>query len=88
MTISERVPAFNGAIRSSARACESGRRVQLIRKTSSGKRLIGRDRSSARGRWRIPADPLKPGAYYARAKPKRAGSASCRAGRSDVVVIE
>lgn len=87
MTISDRVPAFNGSVRSRAVACESGRRVQLFRRTAAGKRLVGRDRSSESGRWRVPADPLKPGAYFARAKAKRSSSVSCRAGRSAVVVI-
>jgi hypothetical protein len=88
VTISSRVPAFNGSVHSSARACEARRRVRVYRRTSAGKRLVGGDRSSGRGRWRVPAHPLQPGAYFARAKRKQAGSVTCRAGRSDVVVIE
>lgn len=75
-------------MRSRAGACESGRRVQLYRRTASGRRLIGRDRSSRTGRWKIAPDPLKPGAYFAKAKAKRGASILCRPGRSDVIVLE
>jgi hypothetical protein len=61
--------------------------VQLYRRTSSGRRLIGRDRSGRDGGWKIAPDQLKPGAYFAKAKRKR-GSVSCGPARSEVIVIE
>ena len=89
VTISSRVPAFSGKVKSGNGACEAGRRVQLFRRSGdSGGVRIGKDRSSSSGRWKIPVDPLQSGAYYAKVKRSRAGGSTCRGARSDVVVVD
>jgi hypothetical protein len=87
VTISSRAPAFSGKVKA-AGSCKKGRRVQLFRRAGGKAHLIGRDRSNSRGQWAIPVEPLRSGAYYAKAKPSHAGGVKCKAGRSGVVVID
>lgn len=90
VTISSRVPAFSGRVKSGVHDCVSKRRVQLFRRSSStGGRRIGKDRSSSSGHWEIGVDPLQSGAYYAKAKREKAGgSVVCLAARSEIVVVD
>jgi hypothetical protein len=51
---------------------------------SSGRKLIGRTRSSGNGRWAIPIEDIGSGAYFAKAK----GSRSCKSAKSKAVVVD
>ena len=93
VTISSRVPAFSGNVRSGYEPCVSRRRVELFRRAGgSGRKLLGRDRSSSSGGWAIEVGNLKSGAYYARAKPlnagSRGGSGICTVARSEVAIVD
>jgi hypothetical protein len=87
VTISSRAPAFSGKVKTDG-PCRKGRRVQLYRRAGGHAHLTGRDRTNSRGQWAIPVEPLRSGAYYAKAKPSHPGGVKCKAGRSAVVVID
>jgi len=62
-------PAFHGKVKSDVPECESDRRVKLFRERRNGSRkLLGRTDSGLDGKWLIEVDPLKSGAYFAKAK--------------------
>jgi hypothetical protein len=89
VTISSRVPAFNGTVKSGSASCVSGRRVELFRRSGGGgANRLGSDRTNSGGRWQVGVDPLQAGAYYAKVKPKSGGSVACRGARSEIVVVD
>jgi hypothetical protein len=52
VTISSSVPAFHGQVKSTAKRCESNRRVRLYRKRAGrDPKFLGRDATSRSGRW-------------------------------------
>jgi len=62
-------PAFHGKVRSDVPECESDRRVKLFRERRNGSRkVLGRTDSGPDGKWLIEVDPLRSGAYFAKAK--------------------
>lgn len=82
--VSLKTPAFHGKLKSSRGSCTTGRKVKLLRKKPGPDRLLGTDRSNAKGKWSIPIGRLGSGAaYYAKAPAK----GSCRAGKSKVLRI-
>jgi hypothetical protein len=88
VTISSRVPAFSGKVKSPSAACVSGRRVQLYRRSGGDSQRLGADRTNSGGRWEVGVDPLQAGAYYAKVKPRSGGSVACRGARSEIVVVD
>ena len=93
VSISTKFPAFSGAVSSKSSICLKRRKIELLRRSSDRTaKLLGRDSSDPTGRWEVPLDNVKAGAYYARTKRKvkgRGGSRTvCKPGRSDVVVID
>jgi hypothetical protein len=82
--VSLKTPAFHGKLKSRRSSCATGRRVKLFRKKPGRDKLLGTDRSNAKGRWSIPIGKLASGAaYYAKA-PAKGG---CKAGKSKVLTI-
>ncbi len=62
-------PAFHGKVRSAVPECESDRRVKLFKQRRDGsRRVLGRTDSNPKGKWLIEVDPLRSGAYVAKAK--------------------
>lgn len=62
-------PAFHGKVKSDVPECRSDRRVKLFKQRRNGSRkVLGRTDSDFRGKWLIEVDPLKSGAYVAKAK--------------------
>lgn len=93
VSISTKFPAFSGAISSKSDVCLKRRSIELLRRSSNGTpKLLGRDFSDSSGRWEVPLDNVKAGAYYARTKRKVTGKGEsrlvCKPGRSEVVVID
>jgi hypothetical protein len=93
VTISSKVPAFSGSVRSKAGICRKGRRVKLLKRTSGGDpKLLGRDISNTSGDWAVRLDNVRPGAYFARTgrrtKERNGSRTVCRADRSRVVVVD
>lgn len=92
LTISSSVPAFSGRVKSRKRRCERRRKVVLFRRGNGSRRhRLGADRSNRRGRWAIPVDNLRSGAYFAKVRRKRlrgkGGGSVCRPARSRIAVI-
>jgi hypothetical protein len=92
VTISSNAPAFHGQVKSNKSACERQRRVKLFKQRSGPDKLLGKDNSNHRGKWKIVVDPLKSGAYYAKLKRRSEGTAGtifvCRGDRSKVVAVD
>jgi len=90
VSISSKFPAFHGRVSSNRARCKRGRTVKLFRKTSGGgnPKRLGRDRSMGSGRWTVKVRNVRSGAYYAKAKPKRAAGSLCKADRSRVIVVD
>lgn len=93
VTLSSKFPAFSGRVSSSSDPCVKRRRIELYEKVSGGgRKRLGKDMSDASGRWAIELDNVKPGAYYAQAKPKskRIGGEPliCKTGRSETVTVD
>jgi hypothetical protein len=87
ISISASVPAFHGRVRSGKKICKNHRRVQLLRKRAGKEpRRLGSDRTPGSGRWEVPIDTIKSGAYFAKVKPKR--RRGCRGARSETAVID
>ena len=62
-------PAFHGKVKSPVPECQPDRRVKLFKQRQNGTaKLLGRTDSGSGGKWTILVDPLKSGAYYAKAK--------------------
>lgn len=92
VTISSKVPAFSGSVRSKVDDCRKGRRVQLLRRTNGGDaKVLGSDLSNSSGDWAVPLDNVKPGAYFARtrrrAKERNGSRVVCTRDRSRLVVV-
>ena len=92
VSISSKFPAFSGAVSSKADSCLKRRRIELLRRSSGDPKLLGRDFSDRTGRWAVPLDNVKAGAYYARTRRKVKGKGKsrmiCKPGRSDVLVVD
>jgi hypothetical protein len=61
-------PAFHGKVKTDVPDCESDRRVKLFKEKRGTRKLLGRTNSNFEGKWYIPVEPLKPGAYIAKVK--------------------
>lgn len=84
VVVSLKTPAFHGKLQSGRSSCATDRKVKLFRKKRGPDKLLGTDRSNAKGKWSIPIGKLTSGAsYYAKAPAK----GSCRAGKSKVLRI-
>jgi hypothetical protein len=83
--VSLKYPAFHGKLKSRKGACTKRRTVKLFRKRPGPDRLLGVDKSSAKGRWSIPiGNRLPSGAsYYAKAPAK----GKCKPDKSGVLTI-
>jgi hypothetical protein len=92
VTISTRAPAFHGKVKSDNHACEVHRKVKLFKERHGADKLLGHDRTSNRGRWKVELDPLRSGAYYARVKRRAEGTAGtiyvCQRDRSRTLVVD
>lgn len=83
--VSLKYPAFHGKLQSRKGACAKRRTVKLFRKRPGRDRLLGVDKSSAKGRWAILiGNRLPSGAsYYAKAPAK----GKCKPDKSKVLTI-
>ena len=89
LKIRDSFPAFHGKVRSAAPPCEPDRRVKLFKeRRNGGSKLLGRTDSNERGKWEILVDPLKSGAYYAKAKRHIVPADRRRAGTGGLIVCE
>lgn len=92
LTISQRAPAFHGKVRSPNGACRMERRVILFRKRFGPDKLLGRAGTDRHGRWSIHVNLRGSGAYYAKVRRRREGTAGtvyvCRADRSRTVFVD
>jgi hypothetical protein len=69
-------PAFHGRPKAKNDACVRQRKVKMFKKRKDGgKRLLGTDVTSKKGKWKVIVNPLKNGDYYAVAKKKKEGTA-------------
>ncbi|MGZ8667099.1 MAG: hypothetical protein ACXWZM_08310 [Solirubrobacterales bacterium] len=88
--MSKRAPAFHGRVHSPGTVCVIHRKVRLYRARRGPDKLLGTDRSDARGAWKVRVRPLSSGAYYARAK--RFASVAlgfvCRGDRSRLATVD
>jgi hypothetical protein len=82
VTISLKLPAFNGLVKSSSSDCVSDRQVKLYRAKPGPDKLLGTDRTNGSGKWVIRAK-LKSGHYYAKA-PRRG---ACGADKSGILPV-
>ena len=89
--ISANEPSFHGRVQSTFEPCEK-RKVRLVRKSHTGNRLIGQDRTDGKGEWKVKVDELtlKSGEYYAWAKRKKMGSKIfvCKPDRSRAIDVD
>jgi hypothetical protein len=85
IVVSLRVPAFHGSLKSSKGACRTNRTVQLFRKKPGADKLLGADKSNAKGEWSIPlGKKLTSGSsYYAKTPAK----GRCGGAKSKVLAI-
>lgn len=59
-------PAFHGKVVADNDNCVMDRRAKLFKeRRNGGKKLLGYDRTDAKGKWAVEVDPLKSGVYYA-----------------------
>jgi hypothetical protein len=92
--MSEKFPAFHGKLHSSNYYCVADRKVKLYREARSGPdKLLGKDVSEDDGTWSIPiGDRLIGGSYYATvaamAKSSTEATLTCKAGKSQVAVVD
>lgn len=83
-------PAFHGKVNSDGpEFCLSHRKVKMYKQRRGPDRLLGKDRTNDRGRWRVRFEPPS-GAYYARVKKLSSASIgiTCRRDKSNVIVID
>jgi hypothetical protein len=85
MVVSLKFPAFHGKITSPRKACLGNRKVKMFRERNGKKVLLGRDRTDAKGKWKIPVGKnLTSGSYYGTvAKTKK-----CKGDKSSVLPID
>jgi hypothetical protein len=91
--IKEEFPAFHGTVRASNDACVGDRRVKLFKeRRGGGKKLLGKDKTEADGKWQVKIEPLKSGAYWAVVKRREEGTAGttyvCLRDRSKTVAVD
>ncbi len=88
--LSKKAPAFHGRVHSPGTVCLLRRKVRLYRVRRGPDKLLGSDRSDARGAWKVRVRPLSSGAYYARVS--RFSSAAlgfvCRGDRSRLAAVD
>ena len=91
VTMPPNAPAFHGRVKSSKHACEVHRKVKLFKQRPGPDKLLGKDRSNRRGKWKVIVDPLNPGSYYAKVVRREEGAAGtifvCRGDRGPVATI-
>jgi hypothetical protein len=89
----ESFPAFHGRVKSPNQACVQQRRVKLFkRKPNCDRRLLGKTRTNAAGKWEVIVDPLSSGAYWAVVTRRSEGAAGtifvCLRDKSKTVVVD
>jgi hypothetical protein len=67
ITMPPNSPAFHGRVKSANDDCVKHRKVKLFKKRNGQDKLLGKDKTNHNGRWQIRVEPLKSGAYYAKA---------------------
>jgi hypothetical protein len=83
-------PAFHGKVNSEGGSfCIENRKVKMLKQRNGPDRLLGKDRTNHKGRWRINFAPPS-GVYYARVKELSSASlmVTCRRDKSNVIVID
>jgi hypothetical protein len=84
VVVSLKFPAFHGKLVSPRKSCLANRKVKMFRERNGRKVLLGRDRSNAKGKWKIPVGKnLKPGTYYATV----AKRGKCKGDKSSVLPV-
>ena len=84
VVVSLKFPAFHGKLTSPRQSCLGNRKVKMFRESNGKRVLLGRDRSNANGKWKIPVGKnLKSGSYYATV----AKTKNCKGDKSSVVPI-
>lgn len=63
--LSERAPTFHGRIQSRSHFCVAHRRVKMFKERPGRNRLLGKDRGSNAGRWKVRVR-AGTGTYYAK----------------------
>jgi hypothetical protein len=88
--MSKGAPAFHGRVHSPSTFCVVHRKVRLYRARSGPDKLLGSDRTDARGAWKVRVRPLSSGAYYARAKSFASAALGfvCRGDRSRLATVD
>ncbi len=91
--ISQKFPAFHGRVHADRRPCVKDRVVKLFRvRRHRPDKLLGRDRTNRHGRWVVRVKRLHSGAYRAKLKARRDGTAGtvyvCKRARSSVVPVD
>jgi hypothetical protein len=91
--IKEEFPAFHGKVKAENMACIDNRLVKLFKEKRNGDRkLLGKDRTDAAGKWEVLVDPLKSGAYWAVVKRFEDATAGpiydCQKAKSKVVAVD
>lgn len=87
----EGAAAFKGRVRADQGFCRKHRTVKLMFRRPGKDRLVGKDRSNRRGRWRVNGEGPLRGRYYAKAPRKlriiSGEGIDCRRGVSRTVEV-
>ncbi len=85
IVVSIKFPAFHGSLSSPRKACLGSRKVKMYRKHDGKRKLLGRDTSNKKGRWKIPVGKnLRSGSYFATV----ARRGKCKGDKSQVLNID
>ena len=85
IVVSLKFPAFHGTLSSPRKACLGDRKVKMYRERNGKKKLLGRDTSEDKGKWKIPVGKnLTSGAHYATV----AKRGKCKGDKSQVLTID
>ncbi len=83
--VSLKFPAFHGSLSSSRKACLGSRTVTMYRAHDGNRKLLGRDTSNNKGKWKIPVGKnLRSGSYFATV----AKRGKCKSDKSQVLNID
>ncbi len=87
----EATGVFRGRVTSSKGSCERRRKVKVVKETDSGSKVVGKDRSNRRGRWKVSV-PNANGTYSAivvRREQSYVGHVHiCERGRSSTISVD
>lgn len=73
---------FSGAVKSDSAACERARDVSIKKK---GGKVVGKDKTDARGKYSVRYPKPKGKRYFAKVAPKEAGGTTCNGAKSKTI---